>query len=549
MVTFPRFDSGDRQPATDAELRRRWRTFLAAVRASSSNRMARWLGPLLGDETWRRTLALRAEQLLLRPRAHELTPTVKPLDWQLLVPRRTAGTVDETAVAVVVVDETDLVHSRQRISEALDSTATWILLVDQDRGGEQALPILWAARHEADVIFADERASNTNGALLKTAAVGPHTLLSVNIVGRPALIRCSAWRSIGGVSSDAGIAFEHDLYLRLVEAKARFIHLPVLLPGGRPFAHADLPALTDDTIRVVEAALARRGHRANVTPTSVAGVVNWTISLDEPPAVVILIPTRDRLDLLVRCIASIEERTTYPNYSITILDNDSVETETLTFFATTSHSVVRCPGPFNYAAIMNQGVAATTAPWIVTLNNDTVVITSDWLERLLSVGCLTDVALVGCRQVHADGSHDHDGIVIAPYPQHLVIGSNWGDGDYFSSARRDCSAVTGAVTLVRRTAWDGVGGMDETFPVVMNDVDLCLRLQNEGGHVVMVPDVVLRHDVSSSRGRLDPLDDRNRFVRRWDIFGSFIDPYFPERVRLYGHTMVILADDANAPSP
>jgi GT2 family glycosyltransferase len=136
--------------------------------------------------------------------------------------------------------------------------------------------------------------------------------------------------------------------------------------------------------------------------------------------------------------------------------------------------------------------------------------------------------------------HDHDGIIIAPYPQHLRFLHNWSADDIHVHARRDVAAVTGAVTLVRRDAWNRVGGMDESLAVVMNDVDLCLRLQQDGAYVLYLPDVEVVHYASSSRGRLDPIADRNRFVRRWDIFGSFVDPFFPERLRLYGNTMVVV---------
>ena len=115
---------------------------------------------------------------------------------------------------------------------------------------------------------------------------------------------------------------------------------------------------------------------------------------------------------------------------------------------------------------------------------------------------------------------------------------NWPLGTLYTEVTRDITAVTGAVTLIRREAWESVAGMDETLAVVMNDIDLCLRLQNADWSVVVVPSVQLTHHVSSSRGRLDPLADRNRFVQRWDIFGSFVDPYFPEALRLYGSTMV-----------
>jgi GT2 family glycosyltransferase len=105
---------------------------------------------------------------------------------------------------------------------------------------------------------------------------------------------------------------------------------------------------------------------------------------------------------------------------------------------------------------------------------------------------------------------------------------------------RDVAAVTGAVQMARREFWNSLGGMDERLAVTMNDIDLCLRAQSDTCYVLYTPDVQLIHHVSSSRGSLDPLEDRNRFIRRWDIFGSFKDPFFPEALLLLGETMFYL---------
>ena len=128
--------------------------------------------------------------------------------------------------------------------------------------------------------------------------------------------------------------------------------------------------------------------------------------------------------------------------------------------------------------------------------------------------------------------------MIAPYPQHLRTDSNYPHADQFSAATRDVAAVTGAVQMVRREFWESLGGMDEQLKVTMNDVDICLRSQLDGRHVVYTPDVQSVSTTSARRAAtLDPLDDRNRFIRRWDIFGTFQDPYFPESLLLLGETM------------
>ena len=422
------------------------------------------------------------------------------------------------------------------------STRTWLFLHDRDQSRDRwigALSVLRdAALDDDDVVFADEVGPLVHAPLLKSPGVGPHTLLSHNVVGRPALVRLATLRAVGGFSLDAGWAFEHDAYLRLSEASATFHHVPLIVAPGRPDIAFSPAHINTDSCRVVERALERRGWSGSVGPGVLGGLVEWTLDPPSPaPRIDVIIPTRDRLDLVLQCIGALEKLTTYPNYDIVILDNDSKERDTLEFFATTKYRVIPCPGPFNYAAIVNRGVAMSTADFVVTLNNDTILVTPDWLERMVGVAALSDVGFVGACLIDKDGRHEHDSIVISPYPQHLRTDSNYPHQDYFALSRRDVAAVTGAVQMVRREFWQSLGGMDERLRVTMNDVDICLRSQVEGRHVVYLPDVKLFHHVSSSRGKLDPLEDRNLFIQRWDIFGSFQDPYFPESILLLGEEM------------
>jgi GT2 family glycosyltransferase len=246
----------------------------------------------------------------------------------------------------------------------------------------------------------------------------------------------------------------------------------------------------------------------------------------------IVIPTRDRLELLTACLESITSLTTYPNYRITILDNDSRDADILAFFAATSHQVVPCPGPFNYAAIMNRGVAHTSAAFVVTLNNDTIVQTPDWLERMVAVAQLPEVGVVGTRQVDPDHGVVHAGVVLMPTPEHVRFADTSNYASMIGGMSRDVVAVTGACTMMRREVWDALGGLDETLRVVFNDIDLCLRSYELGYFTVYLDDVVLQHRESSSRGATVHHDDMGRFFARWDIFGSFRDPYAPAAMDL-----------------
>lgn len=526
----------------------------------SGTRFQRAAGRLLGEDTLRYRVAriifrpaLKAIRNLRKTEARKVTRVsatgaaeIFPVNYR---PRTVDYALELSAMDVnlsdvSIVELNEITSSSEELINLLNDTlnetsAEWLFLVDSTSSDESrrfsVATLLAQATQNDDVVFADESGTNAFAPILKSPAVGPHTLLSYNVVGRPALLRVETLYSAGGFDPEAGWAYEHDAYLRLSEAKARFHHVALVLPCGRPASSFDPSRLNGDTCRVVQSALDRRSWRGTVTPGELPGLVRWSLDVASPtPSIDIIIPTRDRIDLVRRCITSIERKSTYQNYDIILLDNDSVEPASLDYFATTKYRVVPCPGPFNYAHIVNRGVSHSSADYVVTLNNDTVLVTPDWLEQMLALVALPDVGVVGACLLDPDGRLEHEGIVIAPYPQHLRTDSNYPHVDCYSRAIRDVAAVTGAVQMVEREFWQSLGGMDEQLKVVMNDVDLCLRSQMEDRLVVYTPYVELLHHVGSSRGNLDPLEDRNRFIRRWDIFGSFRDPYFPDSLLLLG---------------
>ncbi len=550
---------------TPEELKARWVAFHQEIRRMAGTPVQRIAGRMLGEDTRRYRLA----RLIFRPALQAWrnlrklekkkaplvsvgdAPEVYPVNYRPRVidyAAFAALNVDLSDVNIVEVDEESASPSDflARLNDTLNETAAeWLFLCDPSTSSESrrysVSKLLTRATPDDDVVFGDEAGLNQFAPLLKSPAVGPHTLLSYNAVGRPALLRVETMFAVGGFSPDAGYAYEHDAYLRLSEAKARFRHVPRVLPAGRTERGFDPARLNGDTCSIVRASLDRRGWQGVATPGALPGLVNWSLASPSPaPSIDIIIPTRDRIELVRQCIDAIEEKTTYPNYDIIILDNDSVEPESLAYFNETKYAVVPCPGPFNYAKIVNRGVNHSTADYVVTLNNDTIVVTPDWLEQMISLCSLDDVGIVGACLLDEAGHKEHESIVIAPYPQHLRTDSNYPHVDYFSLAVRDVAAVTGAVQMVNREFWQSLGGMDEQLKVVMNDVDICLRSQMEGQYVVYTPNVKLFHHVGSSRGDLDPLDDRNRFIRRWDIFGTFRDPYFAESLILLGEKMYFI---------
>jgi GT2 family glycosyltransferase len=565
VSSFQRFDTDASSPLSERDLKRRWAVFHKAIHDMSGKKWQRVLGQMLGVNTIRYKVArffgrpllqvvrrLKGADVKDRSAAAVAAIETFPHNYRLALnsTSETPSDVmrDLSGVDIIVANENgDGPHALvESINAAIErSSATWLFLVDEScSDAERTATVSVLLEHALvsdDVVFGDEFGPNPLTPIFKSPSVGPHTLLSYNCVGRPALVRLSIMRDLGGFSLDAGWAFEHDLYLRLSERAAKFHHVAQLLPAGRPAIGFDAAHISDDSCRVVEASLERRGWKASVSAGALGGSVNWVASPPTPaPSIDIIIPTRDRVDLMRHCIEAVESKSTYTNYDIIILDNDSKDRATLDFFAASKYRVIPCPGPFNYAKIINRGVEHSTAEFIVTLNNDTVLETPDWLERMVGLAALPDVGFVGACLLDQEGKSEHESIVIAPYPQHLRSDSNYPHVDQFVVAVRDVAAVTGAVQMVRRDFWQSLGGMDEQLRVTMNDIDICLRSQLEGRHVVYTPDVRLYHHVSSSRGKLDPLADRNRFIQRWDIFGTFRDPYFPASLQLLGETIYYL---------
>jgi GT2 family glycosyltransferase len=261
-----------------------------------------------------------------------------------------------------------------------------------------------------------------------------------------------------------------------------------------------------------------------------------------PPLVSLIIPTRDRADLLETCIRSVLTRTTYAPLEILIVDNDSSEPATHALFAKLrSEPAVRImhhPGPFNYSAINNYAARAASGSVIGLLNNDCEVINDEWLTEMVALASRPDVGCVGCKLLFPDQRIQHAGVQLG------VGGAVAGHGHRF--APHDCagymnwlrmlrnvSAVTAACLLIRKQVFDQVGGLDEEgLKVAFNDIDFCLKVRTAGYLNIWTPFAELIHHESLSRGQdTAPANARrwqseiSTFQRRWGA-SLFCDPYY-----------------------
>jgi O-antigen biosynthesis protein len=390
-----------------------------------------------------------------------------------------------------------------------------------------------------DVVYSDEdilQEDGTYGKPFFKPDWSPDLLLSTNYICHLLVLRRRLVERVGGFRPGFDGAQDHDLVLRATE-KARGVgHVPDILyawrqvPGSVALAEDAKMYAYEAGQRAVEDALLRRGLSGRVTQAEDLGKYHVRLDVVGEPHVAIVIPTRDRVDLLRRCIDSIENESTYSNWSITIVDNDTVDQETLAYLSETPHHVVRKPGHFNYSRLINIGRSQVEAPYLLTVNNDVTVISRDWIEALLEQGQRPEVGVVGGRLLYPDGRVQHEGIGIGNVRGGYIAANL--DAWWMGRIIRDVSAVSGACQMIKASVFDEVGGYDETLHVGFNDVDFCLRVHRAGYLVVYTPHAELWHPESASRGTtLDPPADYELFWKRWGVEGGIHDPYLSPHLR------------------
>jgi GT2 family glycosyltransferase/glycosyltransferase involved in cell wall biosynthesis len=374
----------------------------------------------------------------------------------------------------------------------------------------------------------------------------PELLLSYMYMGHLLVVRRELFERVGGLREGFEGSQDHDLALRLTERTDRVAHVPRVLyhwrvvPGSTAWSGNEKPYSFDAGERAVQEALARRGVDAEAFRPAWARQAGFGVFdlrfRDQGPSVAVLVPTRNQHELLAACLDSLH-RTTYRNYEVLVVDNESDDPRAVEYLARCPHRVLRVAtdGRFSFARLVNQAVAATNADYVLLLNNDTEVRSPEWLSQMVGYLGMPGVGAVGARLLFPDGRIQHAGVVhglhrgIAGHAFKLLPGDRPG---YMSYARvaRNYSAVTGACLLVRRELFVSLGGFDEErFAVAFNDVDFCYRLVNAGFRVVYCPDAELYHHEGGSRGTAaDPAE----FAAFRERYGDRGDPYYNPNLSL-----------------
>jgi GT2 family glycosyltransferase len=395
---------------------------------------------------------------------------------------------------------------------------------------------------DADTIYSDEDWITEDGERhdpLFKPDWSPDLLLSTNYLAS-GLFRRRLIDRVGGFRAGAGRAELYDLVLRLTEASQAVAHVPQVLHHRRRVPTTvetilDRRASNRDEMRVLNEAMVRRGRPGQATALYArSGMRAYAARFDlqERPLVSIIIPTRDRKTLLETTIESIRARTAYDRYEILVVDNDSTSPDAVAYLGSLGPPcrVFQWRERFNYSAINNFGARQAQGEQLLFLNNDVEVIQPDWLNAMLEHAQRTEVGAVGAELLYGDGRIQHAGVVVGINRSAANAYRGW-PGETIGNARladltRNCSAVTGACMMVPRRVFDEVGGFDESLRVVLNDVDLCLRIRQKGYLVVYTPHARLYHYEGASRGLLHPPPDQQRFEEKWSEVIARVDPYY-----------------------
>ncbi len=420
-----------------------------------------------------------------------------------------------------------------------------------------------AKQTAADLVYSDEAITTDDiGSIIEVRARPAFSYdyyLSHPYFVHMVAVRTEIAQRLGGWDETLPISADVDFVLRAIEHAKIVTHVPSVLyrwrTHGNSAGHAKQVQVTDAMTGI----LARHLRRQNLPATVRPGFRYNEYRLDWPDdggEVLIVIPTKNRVDLLKACIDSIEKTSPGENYRIVVIDHDSTDKRTVRYLHSIAarHAVMPYSGPFNYARMNNLAVRAHggTAKYYLFLNNDVEAREPGWIARLRTLAARPDVGAVGPLLLYGDDRIQHAGVLVG-FSGAADHAMKFQDAYLSKGARhpgyncnlttvRDYSAVTAACVMIPRSAWRAVKGFDESFVVGFNDTDLCLRIREAGFKVLYDGFTVLYHHESATRtqsNEVDHPDDDARLRKRWERYFMGGDPFYSPLLALRGtdHTL------------
>lgn len=412
--------------------------------------------------------------------------------------------------------------------------------------------------HGADFIYTDENTFSEE----PRDAYNPHfkpdfspdTLRSYNYICHLSVFSRELLDSVGYFRSEYDGSQDYDLILRLTEKAKKVFHIRKILYYWRAHKNSvaqDIGA-KPYTVMAAKKALAahleRCGLKGEVLDSSVPTTYHIKYEIDGNPLISVIIPNKDHTDDLEVCLKSLYEKSSYKNFEVIIVENNSTEKETFEYYEVLSqkHSnikIVTWEGNFNYSAINNFGVNYAKGEYILLLNNDVEILNDNCLEEMLMFAQRKDVGAVGAKLYYSDDTVQHAGVILGlgGTAGHAHKHFNRTHPGYMARASiaQNLSACTAACLMMRRDVFDEVGGLDESFAVAFNDVDLCMKIRKKGYLIVFTPYAELYHYESKSRGN-DSTPEKlerfrgeiDRFKEKWQKQLDDGDPYYNPNLTL-----------------
>ncbi|MEE4175662.1 MAG: glycosyltransferase family 2 protein [Xanthomonadales bacterium] len=501
--------------------------------------------------------------------------------WQLCI-ADDCSTREDTVALLRSLDDPQIVVTRldenRNISgasnEALKSAdGEFIALLDHD---DELTPdalfrVMQAINEQGfDFVFSDEDKIDEAGHPCEPhykSSFSPELFLSQNYLCHLAVIRAELVRAVGGFTPGTDGAQDYDLFLKVLERTTKIGHIPRVLyhwrkvPGSTAAEFSDKSYAQQAGVRSLEASVARRGWDATVENGPYPGTYRVQRRVQGSPLVSIVIPFKDKPELLDLCLGSIREQSTYTKLDIVGISNNSTEPETFEAMERWSRADDRIRFfehdiPFNFSALNNFAVQnAVRGDYVLMLNNDIEIISPAWVEALLEYAQDPEVGVVGGKLYYPDRTLQHAGVIVGlggvAGHSHKHLGAEDPGYKYRPHLPQSVSAVTAACCLVRRAVYEEVGGLDETqFRIAFNDVDFCLRVMALGLRNVYTPYCEAWHHESVSRGYEDTWEKKARFDREIMAFrerhADFLgagDPYYNPNLTLSQENFFLSRDE------
>jgi GT2 family glycosyltransferase len=399
-----------------------------------------------------------------------------------------------------------------------------------------------------DFIYSDEAVfsvtPNNVISLLFKPDFAPDTLRSFNYISNMLIFSKSLQEKTGFFNIEMEYAHYYDFIFRLVENTNNISHISKVIYYRRNSADLLQPKIIEAEKRAIGEHLERIGCKGIIFDSAIKGTYRIQYDIMDEPLVSIIIPTKDQRSSLEKCISSIVDSSTYKNFEIIIIENNSCEKETFHYYDSIKNEkirIIKWENEFNFPQIINFAVQHSKGDYCLYMNNDTEVITPSWIEQMLMYAQRPEIGAVGAKLYYPDNTIQHAGGVfgILDCCSHVYVGYNKNEAGYMNRLQiaQNISWITGACMMVKKSLHEKLEGWDVRYKIRFNDVDFCIKLLSEGYLNIFTPYAELYHYDSKSIGPENTPGKKKRrkaetrlFYERWEKYINKGDPYYNSNI-------------------